>query len=56
MMVFLRARLGESGFDIVPASWGWGGDAVAIVFDDAKAAGDIADWIDRRWPTGGPAT
>lgn len=50
MMAFLRARLGEIGFDIVPAVWDWEGDAVAIVFDDATAAAEIAEWVDRRWP------
>jgi hypothetical protein len=50
LMAFLRARLGEIGFDIVPAVWDWEGDAVAIVFDDATAAAEIAEWVDRRWP------
>jgi hypothetical protein len=50
LMAFLRRRLGEGGFDIVPTAWGWEGDAVAIVFDDASAAAEIAEWVDRRWP------
>lgn len=53
LMAFLRRRLGEDGFDLVPAVWGWEGDAMAVVFDDATAAPEIAEWLDRRWPPAG---
>ena len=45
---FLRARLGEDGFDLVPAVWGTFPEAIAVMFDDAQAAGEIADWVDRQ--------
>jgi hypothetical protein len=50
---FLIARLGRDAYAIDEVRWTGALQAAAVLFDDASAAGEVAAWLDERWPSRG---